>query len=113
MDPAQIVAQAGELRVGGEALQRRVEIVQPGGSVQLGGIAAVERLEDAAFGVAGEALVYPEIVRARVGDEVAGPGVRELVRDHVYERTVAGEERRRDEGQPRVLHTPLRKARRH
>jgi len=99
----QIGAQAGELRVGGEALQPVGDRV-PGGGVQLGRIAAVA-LEDAAFGVDGEAPLSPEIVfGAGVGDQLP-VGVRSscAIRSPANARQ---RERRRDEGQPRVSPAP-------
>ena len=73
---------------------------------------AVQRLDDAAFEVGGEAFVEPEVVPGGVGDEVARPGMRELVRDERDERLVAGDHRRRGERQPRVLHAAERERRR-
>ena len=113
IDPAQIGAQAGELRAGREALQRYLKVVPPGRGVKLRRFAALERLEDPPLGIDGETLVEPEVVRVRVGDEIARPGVRSLVRDHAHQRSVADEDRRGDEGEPRVLHAAIGKARRH
>ena len=81
--------------------------------VQPGGLAPFQRLEDAALGVDGEPLVEPEVVGARVGDQVSRPGVRQLVGDDVDERAVAGDHRGRDEGEPRVLHAAVGEAGRH
>ena len=44
-------------------------------------LGAVERFHDPALEVDGEAFVQPEVAPRRVGDEVARPRVRELVRD--------------------------------
>ena len=52
----------------------------------------------------GEPLVQPEVLKVVVGDEVAGPRVRDLVGDDVGERLVPGEEGGRGEGQAGVLH---------
>ena len=75
--------------------------------MKLRSVAAFDLLEDAPLGVDGESLVEPEIVRAEIRDEVPGPRVRKLVRDHVHERPVAGEDRRREEGESRVLHAAV------
>jgi len=53
------------------------------GDYHVGGcddLLALERLHDAPLREDGEALVEPEVLGVRVGDEVAGPAVRELVR---------------------------------
>ena len=76
----------------------------------LGVVAAVDRLHDAALEVDGEAFVEPEVVPRRVGDEVARPGVGQLVRHEVHQRAVAGQDGRRGEGEARVLHPAEREA---
>ena len=60
----------------------------------------------------GEALVQPEVAPRRVGHEVARPRVRQLVRHHRHERVVAGQHRRRQEREARVLHAAVRERRR-
>lgn len=45
------------------------------------------------------ALVQPEMLPCLVRNHIAGPGVRDLVRDHVRQRPVAGEQGGRHEGQ--------------
>src|SRR5688572_18565968 len=51
-----------------------------------------------------ESFVEPEVVPGCVGDEVAGPGMRELVHDHRHEAPVTRNDRWRDEREARVFH---------
>ena len=76
-------------------------------------LGTVERLHDAQLEVGGEPFVQPEVAPRGVGDEVARPRVRELVRDQRRQRSIAGEDRRRRERQHRVLHAAERERRRH
>jgi hypothetical protein len=50
---------------------------------------AVDALHDPRLEVDGEAFVEPEVAPRRVGDQVARPRVRQLVRDQRHERLVA------------------------
>lgn len=56
-------------------------------------------------------LVEPEIGVGLVGDEVPGPAVRELVRDHLRPGGVPLDHRRGQEHHPRVLHPAVGEAR--
>src|SRR3546814_3601377 len=60
-------------------------------------LGAVDALDDAVLGIGGEAFVEPEIVPGRVGDEIARPAMRKLVRDHADQALVAGDDRRSEE----------------
>ena len=73
---------------------------------------AVQLLHDPVFEVGGEPLVEPEVAPRRVGHQVAGPRVRQLVRDERGERAVAGQDRRRRKGDARILHAAKRERRR-
>ena len=48
-----------------------------------GGVVAVQGLEDPPLGPDGPALVEPEVFKVAVCDEVAGPGMCNLVGNHV------------------------------
>ena len=99
-------------RVLSQLVDDLLEILQAEARQHLGVVAAVDRLHDAALEVDGEAFVEPEVVPRRVGDEVAGPRVRQLVRHQVHQRAVAGQDGGRGEGEARILHPAEGKARR-
>ncbi len=105
--------QARERRVGTERRQSVVQAVASDGGRQRLRLLAVQLLVDAALGPDREALVQPEVVDGGVRDQVAGPRVRELVRQHVDQRTVACQQRRRQERQAGVLHAAVGEARGH
>ena len=65
---------------------RRDRSCRPAAACISADCAALQGLEDAPLGVDGEPFVQPEVVRAGVRHQIAGPGVRELVGDHVHER---------------------------
>ena len=73
---------------------------------------AIDRLHDPVLEIGGDALVQPAVLPVRIGDQIARPAVRQLVRDQPDQAAVAGEEGRRQEGERRVLHAPVGKARR-
>src|SRR3546814_7203675 len=73
-------------------------------------LGAVDALDDAVLGIGGEAFVEPEIVPGRVGDEIARPAMRKLVRDHADQALVAGDDRGRREGESGALHAAVREA---
>ena len=58
-------------------------------------------------------FVEPEVLPGLVGDEVAGPRVRDLMNDDIREGTVAGKESGCDKGEARVLHPTVREGRWH
>ena len=89
-----------------------LEVLAPEHGLHCGRLGPVDLLDDAALDVGRESLVQPEVAPGRVGDEVARPRVRQLVRDQGDEALVAGEHGRRREGQARVLHAPEGEARR-
>ena len=64
----------------------------------------VDRLHDPVFEIGGEALVEPAVGPGGVGDEVARPAMRKLVRDKADQALVAGDEGRRQEGEGRIFH---------
>ena len=68
---------------------------------------AVDQSRDAPLRVHREALVEVELRPGPVRDQIAEPAVRDLVRHRVRERPVADDERRRQEGQARVLHAAV------
>ena len=70
----------------------------------------VHRLDDAALQVDREALVQPEVAPGGVGHQVPGPRMGQLVGHQRDQAPVAGQDRRRREGQPGVLHAPEREA---
>mmetsp|Transcript_29045 Transcript_29045/g.69404 ORF Transcript_29045/g.69404 Transcript_29045/m.69404 type:complete len:238 (-) Transcript_29045:943-1656(-) len=84
----------------------------PHGRVELQRLLPVHPPEDLALHEDRPSLVEPKVLPGDVGDEVAEPRVRDLVRNDVGEAPVAGEERRRDKGEARVLHPSVREARR-
>ena len=71
---------------------------------------AEDLLQDAALEVDGEPLVQPEVAPGGVGHEIARPRVGELVRNQRDQTLVPGDDGRRREGQPRILHATERKA---
>ncbi len=73
---------------------------------------AVYRFDNAALEIRREAFVQPEVAPGRIGDEVAGPGVRELMGDERNQRLVSDDHRRRRKRHSRVLHAPKRERRR-
>ena len=75
-------------------------------------ILAVNLLHDPALGIGGEAFVEPEVVPRRIGDQIARPAVRQLMRGEADEAAVPGDRGGRDEGQHRVFHAAIGKARR-
>src|SRR5690606_12911609 len=101
-----------EARIGGrQALEIGEKLVIANPREHLVEILAVELLHDPVLEIDGESFVQPEVAPRRVGDEIARPGVRELVGDERDEGTIAGKDRRRRERQPRILHAAPRKAR--
>src|SRR3546814_3840825 len=71
-------------------------------------LGAVDALDDAVLGIGGEAFVEPEIVPGRVGDEIARPAMRKLVRDHADQALVAGDDRGRSEEHTSELQSLMR-----
>ena len=67
----------------------------------------LQRLHDPALGPHREALVEPEVLHVGVGHEVARPRVGQLVSHDVHQGAIPGEQRGREEGQPRVLHAAI------
>ena len=55
-----------------------------------------------------ESLVEPEVAPGGVGDQVARPGMRQLVRHQRDQALVAGQDGRGGEGQSRILHPAVR-----
>ena len=100
-EPGVVVVLAEELDGLGEA-------EEPARGLELARGLAPEAADDLALEEDGEALVEPEVLPGPVGDEVARPAVRDLVRHHVDQGAVPREERRGHEGQARVLHAPVR-----
>lgn len=96
-----------------EPLQVALELAGHDGSLQVCGFLAPHRFHDAERGPLGPALVQPEVGPGRVGDEVAGPGVGQLVRHHPDERLVTRHERRRNEGERGVFHAAVGERARH
>ena len=63
--------------------------------------------EDAPLGVDGEALVEPEVVQVALVTRLPVQECASSCATHVHQRAVAGEQRRRQEGQARVLHAAV------
>ena len=74
-------------------------------------ILVVYDFHEPGFEVAGHSLVQPLVAPGRVCDQVAGPGMRKLMRDNSNKAAVAGKQARRYERQPRVFHAAVGKAR--
>ena len=72
--------------------------------------AAEDLLQDAALEIDRDAFVQPEVAPGGVGHEIARPRVRELVCHERDQALVPGDDGRRGERQPRVLHATERKA---
>ena len=109
---AELLVELGAEPVVSEARDLGVEIDPAGVPQQIGHGGAAQALHDAALDVGGDALVEPHRAPGRVGDQVARPRVRELVRDQRHHRAIAGDHRRREERQARILHAAHREARR-
>jgi hypothetical protein len=69
---------------------------------------AVQLLDDARGDVSGKAFVQPHMLPRGVGHQVAGPRVRQFMRDQVDQAFVAGDHGRRQEGQARIFHAAER-----
>ncbi len=77
-----------------------------------GAFGAEDALHDPVLEIDGETLVEPEVAPRRVRHEVAGPRVRQLVRDQGHERLVPRDHRRCRESEARILHPAEREGRR-
>ena len=95
-----------------QALQFLLEGLDFEGRIHRGPLRPVHRFLDALLDVDGEALIEPEIAPGSVRGQVAGPGMRQFVRDDADQALVSRDGGRRDERQPRVLHAPVRERRR-
>src|ERR1700687_6410093 len=81
--------------------------------MQRADLLALQRLQDPPLRVDGEALVEPEVLGGGIGNEISGPGVRQLVRYHIDQRAISGQHRGGDEREPRILHPAVWKRERH
>ena len=100
-----------DLVLGRVVLQLVAQVGQAEDRLHLGAIGPVEVLDDPPLEVGGEPLIEPEVAPGGVGHQVAGPRMRQLVRDQRDQRAVARQDRRRGEGQLGVLHPAEREAR--
>ena len=94
-----------------KTLQRLVKLDLAETPGEPGRLLSAQGFQDPALGPDREALVEPEVLGRRIGDEVAGPAVGELVGHHIDKAAVAREQGRREEGHARIFHTAVRKCR--
>src|SRR5262249_14950681 len=109
----QLSPKAAELRAVLEALHGLVQRAASERRVQSARLAAFQRLENASLGENGEALVQREVFSRCIGNQIPGPGVRQLVRDHAHQRAISRQDGRGEKSQPRVLHSSVRERKRH
>ena len=95
----QVVVQF-QLRQAGPRRARNVafQVFQPERLFHDGAFFAIKRLHDAVFDIAGETLIQPRIAPTGVRHQVAGPAMRELMRDDIGERFIARNQGRRHKG---------------
>ena len=89
-----------------------LDVLESEDGFHLGAPHPVHALDDAPLQVHRESFVQPEVPPGRVRDQVARPGVRQLVRDERHQALVSREDRGGREGEPRILHPAEREARR-
>nr|GEU28508.1 hypothetical protein [Tanacetum cinerariifolium] len=103
----------GQRLLGGcNGRQRRQRLFLLHLQVHLGDFRAVDFFHDAGGDVGGKTFVEPHVLPRRVGHQVAGPRVRQFMRDQVHQAFVAGDHGGREEGQARIFHAAVRERRR-